>query len=122
MIDTDQWGDKIKSLRSFCLNNNISNNAWFVAQSNPCFEVWLYYHFFDCKPRKSDIDRCGSLKKFVDEKIPGGFDSRKMPAKIETAINHAKILYSETNCEPDVFCTEVYKLGEVIYPFVKDVL
>ena len=122
VIDTDQWGDKIKSLRNFCVDRNLEGDVWFVAQSNPCFEIWLYYHFFDSKPDKKDMSAYSSLKNFVDAKIPGGFDSRTMPSKIGNAIQNAKSVYVERDSAPDIFSTEVYKLGEVIYPFVKDAL
>ncbi|MCC8143316.1 MAG: RloB family protein [Tannerellaceae bacterium] len=39
VIDTDDWGNKITELRT-----KSSQQQWKVAQSNPCFEVWLYYH------------------------------------------------------------------------------
>ncbi|MEY3442587.1 MAG: hypothetical protein RLZZ519_868, partial [Bacteroidota bacterium] len=43
IIDTDSWGSHINRLYEAC---NARPN-WEVAQSNPCFEVWLYYHLFD---------------------------------------------------------------------------
>ncbi|MDY4609691.1 MAG: RloB family protein [Sphaerochaetaceae bacterium] len=42
VIDMDQWDDKIDSLLLHCQ----SKGRWSIAISNPCFEVWLYYHFF----------------------------------------------------------------------------
>ncbi|MBC7553975.1 MAG: RloB domain-containing protein, partial [Taibaiella sp.] len=41
VIDTDDWQDKIPKLKKSC--SEYEN--WFVAQSNPSFEIWLYYHF-----------------------------------------------------------------------------
>lgn len=45
VIDTDLWGSKITDLRNFCNSQNagLDNETWFVSQSNPCFEIWLYY-------------------------------------------------------------------------------
>ena len=40
-IDTDKWGPKIKELRLQCKKHP----NWYIAQSNPCFEVWLLSHF-----------------------------------------------------------------------------
>ena len=124
VIDTDEWGSKISELRNFCKmqNEEIGYDTWFVSQSNPCFEIWLYYHEFDEKPVDEKVKRYSSLKKFVDAMIPGGFDSRKHPAKIESAINNAGAIYEEYNEAPVLYTTEVFKLGKVIYPFVKDVL
>ena len=42
VIDTDEWGNKIISLKDDCN----TKQSWNVAQSNPCFEIWLYYHFY----------------------------------------------------------------------------
>ena len=64
---------------------------------------------------------CGTLKQYVDGKIPGGFDSRKMPVRLGDAINNSEKLYSEKNGEPDKYTTEVYKLGKVIFPFVVEI-
>ena len=124
VIDTDQWGSKISELRDFCKaqNDGLSEETWFVSQSNPSFEIWLYYHFFAGKPEKDAVDKFSSIKEFVDAQIPGGFDSRKHPARIETAIQNASAVYEEENNAPALYSTEVYRLGKVILPFVKDVL
>ena len=99
VIDTDSWGSKITDLRNFCKSQNagLDNEAWYVSQSNPSFEIWLYYHKFSEKPVKNDVDKYSSIKEFVDAQIPGGFDSRKHPAMIEAAIQNAKATYEEEN-------------------------
>lgn len=124
VIDTDSWGSKITDLRNFCKNQNagLDNEAWYVSQSNPSFEIWLYYHKFSEKPVKNDVDKYSSIKEFVDAQIPGGFDSRKHPAMIEVAIQNAKATYEEENQVLKLYSTEVFKLGQVILPFVKDIL
>lgn len=124
VIDTDLWGSKITDLRNFCniQNAGLDNETWFVSQSNPCFEIWLYYHKFSEKPVKNDVDKYSSIKEFVDAQIPGGFDSRKHPAMIEVAIQNAKATYEEENQALKLYSTEVFKLGQVILPFVKDIL
>ena len=124
VIDTDLWGSKITDLRNFCKTQNagLGNETWYVSQSNPSFEIWLYYHKFSEKPVKNDVDKYSSIKEFVDAQIPGGFDSRKHPALIETAIQNAKATYEEENQVLKLYSTEVFKLGQVILPFVKDIL
>lgn len=124
VIDTDSWGNKITDLRNFCKSQNagLDNEAWYVSQSNPSFEIWLYYHKFSEKPVKNDVDKYSSIKEFVDAQIPGGFDSRKHPAMIEAAIQNAKATYEEENQVLKLYSTEVFKLGQVILPFVKDIL
>jgi hypothetical protein len=118
VIDTDEWGPKISVLRNYCK----SKQSWYVAQSNPCFEIWLYYHFFTEAPIDSEVRSYDSTKQYVDMKIPGGFDSRKMPVRIGDAITNSENVFSETNGEPDMYMTEVFKLGKVIFPFVADIL
>lgn len=54
------------------------------------------------------------MKNFVDNMIPGGFDSRKHSAKIDSAINNVSANYEECNDAPVLYCTEVFKLGKVI--------
>lgn len=124
VIDTDSWGSKITDLRNFCKSQNarLDNETWYVSQSNPSFEIWLYYHKFSEKPVKNDVDKYSSIKEFVDAQIPGGFDSRKHPAMIEAAIQNAKATYEEENQVLKLYSTEVFKLGQVILPFVKDIL
>ena len=124
VIDTDSWGSKITDLRNFCKSQNagLDNEAWYVSQSNPSFEIWLYYHKFSEKPVKNDVDKYSSIKEFVDAQIPGGFDSRKHPAMIEAAIQNAKATYEEENQVLKLYSSEVFKLGQVILPFVKDIL
>ena len=124
VIDTDSWGSKITDLRNFCKSQNagLDNEAWYVSQSNPSFEIWLFYHKFSEKPVKNDVDKYSSIKEFVDAQIPGGFDSRKHPAMIEVAIQNAKATYEEENQVLKLYSTEVFKLGQVILPFVKDIL
>ena len=103
-------------------NNNIDCKVWNVAQSNPCFEIWLYYHFFDKEPSKESLEKYASLKNFVDAMIPGGFDSRKHPALLALAISNASANYHEQDGFPNLFATEVFKLGQEILPFVVDIL
>ena len=124
VIDTDSWGNKITDLRNFCKSQNagLDNETWYVSKSNPSFEIWLYYHKFSEKPVKNDVDKYSSIKEFVDAQIPGGFDSRKHPAMIEAAIQNAKATYEEENQVLKLYSTEVFKLGQVILPFVKDIL
>lgn len=95
--------------------------GWYMAVSNPCFEVWLYYHKFSVKP--VDIsDKPSWWKQKVAEAINGGFDSHRHPLLIETARNNAKDNFKLVDEKPDVGCTEVYKLANTILPLVKEKL
>ena len=41
VIDIDRWINHIHDIQDQCA----TKPNWFIALSNPCFEVWLYYHF-----------------------------------------------------------------------------
>lgn len=41
VIDTDRWTEEqIRNLAEYCE----SHHNWNIVISNPCFEVWLYFH------------------------------------------------------------------------------
>ena len=131
VIDTDEWEEqgKIAPLREFCLQQNalISDEldevktyqAWNVAQSNPSFEIWLYYHVYDKKPDTEDVEKCASFKEYVDGTISGGFDFEKDPARIEDAIvNTEKHFSRDGNGLLRLYTSEVFLLGKEIDGFV----
>lgn len=131
VIDTDKWEEqgKIAPLREFCSQQNASISdaldevktyqAWNVAQSNPCFEIWLYYHIHDKKPDTEDVEKCASFKEYVDGSILGGFDFEKDPARIEDAIANTERHFSrDGNGLLRLFASEVFLLGKEIDGFV----
>ena len=111
IIDTDKWGKEVDTLRE----SVAKHKNWFIAQSNPSFEVWLYYHFEKTKPQRN----VENWKAFLDEVIKGGFNSNKHPMYIETAILNSETNYSSTNNQPDLVTTELFQLGKKILPLVK---
>ncbi|MCP4129538.1 MAG: RloB domain-containing protein [bacterium] len=92
---------------------------WFVAQSNPCFEVWLYYHFCSDKPVFVGNEYCINWKDLVNKSISGGFDSRKHPIFIESASENAEKNFESKAGEPTIGSTEVFKLSKSIFSLVK---
>jgi hypothetical protein len=118
VIDTDEWGDRIPELRSQCK----ARENWFVAQSNPCFEVWLYYHVFSEFAGNVELNGCAEWKNHVNAGIPGGFDSRKHPILIADAIGHAEAHFHSTANGVLYGSTEVFRLGKEIYPMVASVI
>lgn len=113
VIDTDDWGAQIDTLRSNC----IPKINWYVAQSNPCFEVWLFYHKFNEFEIFENIETATGWKQYLNKKVAGGFDSKKHAILIQTAIENAKSKFEE---EIHIGSTEVFKLAESFYPLVKD--
>ena len=95
------------------------NPHWFIAQSNPCFEVWLYYHKFEKKANFPKIGKCKNWKPFLNKKLPGGFDFRKHPIYLKEAITNAEKHYQTIENTPTVGSTDVYKLFKSIYPLIE---
>lgn len=119
VIDTDTWGDKINQLKEFCKNHE----SWAVAQSNPCFELWLYYHFENDTPAFEGIEHSTNWKAFInDNVVAGGFNSRKHPILIETAISNSKQNFNMENEEVNFLETDLFKLAENFYPLIKNTI
>lgn len=121
VIDTDRWneGNKIGLLKAYVEEKNKSYNGWFVAQSNPSFEIWLYYHFNPEKPKNEDVVASASFKEFVATKIKGGFDNRSMPLEIQQATLNAEKNFEVESGQPKVYSTEVFNLARQIINFTK---
>lgn len=130
-IDTDSWEkeDKIRPLRTFCERKNQEfpkiydeakpYTAWNVAQSNPCFEIWLYYHHYNTIPDPEEIRRHPSIKAFINSSIAGGFNYQKDPAKLKDAIsNSARNFNRQRDGNPAIYSTEQHLLGNEILSFV----
>ena len=116
ILDTDNWphGDLIN------VRDLISNKSnWFIAQSNPCFEVWLYYHHKNEKPPQK---LCTEWKNYLNDLVRGGFQNSKHACLIETAIINSAANFSCSTAGPDQECTEVHFLAEKILPLVKPYL
>lgn len=85
---------------------------WNIAISNPCFEVWLYFHFKD--ELIDNLESCSEWKSLLGATY-GGFDSRQHFVLITNAISRARKHYKEVNdLVPDFGRTRVFSLGEVI--------
>jgi hypothetical protein len=121
VIDTDRWneGNKIGELRNYVEDKLKTFDGWFVAQSNPSFEIWLYFHFNSNRPIDSEIAAAQSFKDFVATKIKGGFDNRSMPLEIQQATLNAENNFEIENGQPNLYSTEVFNLAKQIIKFTK---
>lgn len=119
VMDVDNWKQKdLHDMQSFCK----AKNNWSIAISNPCFEVWLYFHFEKTLPIIERLNQCKTWKKVVDKLGNSGFDSVYHPTLLATAIQNAKSNYEGEGYFPKVGSTQVFRLGEKIYELVKDIL
>jgi hypothetical protein len=115
VLDTDPDKEnskrtQIDAVKKFCKEMT----EWYLSESNPCFEVWLYYHLFKEKLTFTGDDLCANWKTKVNESIKGGFDSRKHPIFIDKAIKNSQSNFQITNSYPSKGCTEVFLLGKSI--------
>lgn len=121
VLDTDKDKEDSRKAQIETIRENISDkNDWFVVESNPCFEVWLFYHTHKTFKQFEGIENCKSWKQLVNESIKGGFDSRKHPIYIENATLNAETSFQlDDNNKPLIGSTEVYKLSKSILTIVK---
>lgn len=111
VIDKDRWTDsQIRELALFC--QDFPN--WHLVISNPCFEVWLYFHKkIDIKSSKSVS--CNDFKREISAFEKGGYNALKFIPLFQDAILNARANDSDVNhFMPKVKETKVYLLGETI--------
>jgi len=104
----DSRQPQIAAIQEFC--KQVGEQQWFAAESNPCFEVWLYYHkqaqLIDFKNQ----DQCKAWKAQLSQ-LMGGFDSKKHPIFIETAAQNAIANFQKNGDQITIGSTEVYELA-----------
>lgn len=114
---TNSREEQIKQIKKDCQ----SKENWFVVESNPCFEAWLYYHHNEKFQEFESDDFCKGWKQKVNESYEGGFDSRRHPIFIEEAINNAEKNYkSDENGRPLKGASEVYLLAKSMFTVIKN--
>ncbi len=120
-IDKDRADSRKPQIAQVKLKCDERSAAWNLTRSNPCFEVWLYYHKHAEKPEQlSEVS--GEWKQLVDSSFGGGFDARKHPLFIQKASENAEKNFQLMGDIPDLGCTEVYKLANSILPLIKNKL
>lgn len=94
--------------------------------SNPCFEVWLYYSKRDDKFEgfvvpENHLKLSREVKRFLNERIPGGCNPKKAIFDIKANIVNARKNYGEDeNGIPVLFATNMFLLAEDVLPYVED--
>lgn len=119
IVDTDTDKDNSRKQPLIGIREKISKKKDFenghIAQSNPCFEVWLYYHQENQKPHFEGIEISAQWKKFVGEVIKGGFNPRKHPILIQNAMLNAEAHFlTDQDGFPNIATTEVFRLAQSI--------
>lgn len=111
VMDVDRWNTKqLREISDYCKDHP----NWHFVLSNPCFEVWLYFH------KKSDINlsmskTCNDFKSEISTFEKGGYHPLKFISLLSDAITNAKESDSDLNhFLPKPKETKVYQLGEAI--------
>lgn len=110
IMDVDKW---IKQGHLHSTIKECRENSWNIAISNPCFEVWLAYHFGIHLP-ESNLDKCKTWKQFVDSKY-GGFDHARHCILVKTAVNNSLLQYENEGFIPRVASTNLHVLCQELY-------
>ncbi|MFN3487480.1 MAG: RloB family protein [Emticicia sp.] len=118
--DPDKSNSREEQINQIKADCKVKDN-WFVAESNPCFEVWLFFHKNE-KLKKFELDEiCKSWKQKVNESYGGGFDSRKHPIYIEEAIKNAEENFKQNeNGRPSKGSSDVYLLAKSMFNVIKN--
>jgi RloB-like protein len=127
IIDRDQW-ETIHNLNFDSLVNDCKNEGnFYLAMSNPCFEIWLIMHLKDIddfsNQEKGKIFKNAKVSKsknhidvVLGELIGRGYNKRPNPKiflpKIKDAIQIAKKLDMASEDFPRSLGSHVYKLVE----------
>jgi len=111
VIDTDRWAEKqIRNLANYC--NEHAN--WNIAISNPCFEVWLYFHK-SSKIEDSPSKTCEQLKHEISTFEKGGYHPYKFIPYLHDAIDNAENAdKNPVHFFPEYKTTKVYLLAKAL--------
>lgn len=111
VMDVDRWDkNQLKNIADYCK----AKPNWHIVLSNPCFEVWLYFH------KKANIlisksKNCKDLKKEISTFDKSGYNPLNYIPFIQDAIKNAKKTDSDKeHYLPCKMETKVYLLAEAI--------
>jgi len=111
VLDVDRWeSEQLRNIAQWCAEHP----NWHIVLSNPCFEVWLYYHK-KANIAVSDSQTCHDFKHEISTFDKGGYHPYKYVPYLTSAIANAKAAESD----PDHYFpvpkeTKVYLLGEAL--------
>lgn len=115
VLDIDRWKtEQIREIAELCeINPN-----WHIAISNPCFEVWLYFHMSSTIPNEVK-QNCKKTKNKLATLTDNGYNKDEYILKIDEAIKNSKDSDSNKNhFLPKKGETKVYLLAESLIDYV----
>lgn len=111
VLDVDRWDkEQLRNIAQLCEDKP----NWHVVLSNPCFEVWLYFH------KKANIEVSGShscrdFKHEISTFEKGGYHPLKFISDLEKAITNAEATDNhKDHYYPEFKETKVYLLGKAL--------
>lgn len=118
--DVDHFYNDLVRIAPMCVAEDFN-----LIMSNSCFEVWLYYAYFDTIPTFTVPDNplkiSGKFKGWISQVIPGGIQTNKAIFAIRQNISNAK-----AHCEldgnhiPTLFSTNMFMLAEDLLPLIDE--
>lgn len=127
IIDRDDWEEIHNHNFDKLVDDCKKENNFFLAMSNPCFEIWLILHLKDINEYDEDEkqriivnEKISNSKNYIDKvlsEIQGrGYNKRPNPRTFlpltRTAIKRAKELDNKNEDYPKQLGTHIYKLIE----------
>ncbi len=111
VLDVDRWDrEQLRYIAQLCEDKP----NWHIVLSNPCFEVWLYFH------KKANIavspsDTCRDFKHEISTFEKGGYHPLKFISAFEKAIINAEAADNhKDHYLPEFKETKVYLLGKAL--------
>jgi hypothetical protein len=115
VMDVDRWDEQqLREIANYCE----PHSNWHIILSNPCFEVWLYFHKKNNILKSKSIS-CSDFKTEISKFDKGGYHPFNFIPFLTSAINNAKNADSDKNhFFPAPKETKVYKLCEALINIV----
>lgn len=120
VTDVDHFYSRIVANIPVCIENKIE-----TIISNPCFEIWLYYTYYNSTPDfivpKDELKISSQFKTYLGNKHKGGVDPRKAPFELANAIENSNNNFTlDKNGIPKLFSTQMHLLALKLYDLTKD--
>lgn len=111
VTDVDHFYSQLETNIPICVENDLN-----LIISNPCFELWLYYSYYDDLPDfeipDDKLKISAQFKTYLGEKHKGGVDPRKAPFELTNAIqNSVSNFFIDKNGIPEMFSTQMHLLA-----------
>ena len=114
VMDVDRWA---KHLLHEIIKTCQNREKWNITISNPCFEVWLYFHIDEIENLNTVI--CKEIKNLLHQKTITGYNVEVFVKKAFEAAEKARLGdIEQSNDFPNLKTSKIYQLIEYIKPFI----